>query len=272
MTDKSKKNIKKWFAVFLSVWTVLVGVAFIVQVWRIFSFGEKAFTTERIGEYFRQIAVPVYIWLGAVVVGGVLWLAMPTPKQKITPYIDLKCTLARLNKRLNESGDEAKKCQRNRVVAGWICFGVSVVCSVFALVYMTADYQLLAKSGFFAEHKEAERILRALVWGISALALSIATAYFVQASYRKEIALAKETLAQNAKQGIKAQPKEEKPTVRSAIAKAFSFTSGKGFTLGVRIAIGVVAVGFVLIGVFGGGVEAILYKAINICTQCIGIG
>ncbi|MBE7084604.1 MAG: hypothetical protein E7368_00950, partial [Clostridiales bacterium] len=60
MTDKSKKNVKRWFALFLSAWTVLVGVAFIVQVWRIFSFGEKAFTTERIGEYFRQIAVPVY--------------------------------------------------------------------------------------------------------------------------------------------------------------------------------------------------------------------
>jgi len=272
MTDKSKKNVKRWFALFLSAWTVLVGVAFIVQVWRIFSFGEKAFTTERIGEYFRQIAVPVYIWLGAIVVGGILWIAMPSPKQKITPYIDLKCTLARLNKRLPENSTEAKKYQRNRLVAGWVCFGFCLVSSVFAIVYMTADYTLLAKNGFFAQHKEAERLLRALVWGISAIALAIATAYYVQSNYKKEIALAKETLAKNAKQGIKAQSKAQTPTLFSMIANAFAFTKSKWFTLGLRIGIGVVAVAFVLIGVFGGGVEAILYKAINICTQCIGIG
>lgn len=39
-----------------------------------------------------------------------------------------------------------------------------------------------------------------------------------------------------------------------------------------RIAVGVIAVTFILVGIFNGGANDVLIKAINICTECIGLG
>lgn len=39
-----------------------------------------------------------------------------------------------------------------------------------------------------------------------------------------------------------------------------------------RIAVGVAAVTFVFVGIFNGGANDVLIKAINICTECIGLG
>ena len=39
-----------------------------------------------------------------------------------------------------------------------------------------------------------------------------------------------------------------------------------------RIVVGVIAVTFVLVGIFNGGANDVLIKAINICTECIGLG
>ena len=272
MTEKTKNNLRKGIGLFLSVWTMVVGIAFIIQVWRIYSVGSNAFTVERISEHFRQIAVPVYIWLVAVVVGGVVLLAFPAPKTKITPYVELKCTLARLNKRLPASTDEMKKWQKQRLVAYIACGVAALACCVVALVYLLADIKLSAKNGFLAEHTEAERIIRALVWFVAATALAIGAGYFAQNTYKKEITAVKAEIASNAKNGIKVQAKEEKITIKSVLAKKFAFTRSKWFVFGVRIAIAAVAVAFVITGIFNGGVKAVLYKAITICSQCIGIG
>ena len=39
-----------------------------------------------------------------------------------------------------------------------------------------------------------------------------------------------------------------------------------------RSAVGVIAVTFIIVGIFNGGANDVLIKAINICTECIGLG
>ncbi len=272
MTDKVKHNIRKGGGIFLSVWTVLVGIAFIIQVWRIYGAGGKPFTPERIGEHFRQIAVPVYIWIAAVVATGVFWIICPAPKQKLTPYVDLKCTLARLNKRLPEKDENAKKIAKNRLILQCAFISACICYAIVAFIYMVADYEMKAQNGFLAEHEEAERILRALVWIFAAIALAIVTMYFVEDRYKKEIAIAKSTIAENAKKGVKAVATEEPITLKSILLKKFAFVQSKWFVLGIRIAIALLGVTFIIIGITNGGMKAVLEKAINICSQCIGIG
>ena len=41
---------------------------------------------------------------------------------------------------------------------------------------------------------------------------------------------------------------------------------------GVRLAVLVVAIVFIILGVMNGGANDVLIKAINICTECIGMG
>ena len=43
-------------------------------------------------------------------------------------------------------------------------------------------------------------------------------------------------------------------------------------TLGIRIGIAVVAVALIIAGIANGGMADVLAKAINICTECIGLG
>ncbi len=273
MTEKTKHNLRKGVGIFLSVWTVLVGIAFIVQVWRIYAVGgEEPFTTDSISTHFRQIAVPFYIWIAAIVAAGVLWLVYPAPKGKITPYIDVKCTLARLNDRLIESSESAKKLQKYRLIAKCACGVACLGCVIAAIVYLVADVSLSAKSGFLAKHTEAERILRALVWIVAATALGVGTAYFVEDNYKKEIALAKSAIAENAKKGVKVQKQKKKQTLQSLATSKLAFTRSKWFLLGVRLVVVATAITFIIVGVCNGGMKAMLQKAINICTQCIGIG
>ena len=272
MTDKTKHNLRKGVGLFIAVWTVLVGLAFIIQAWRIFSYGDSPFTVERISGHFRQIAVPVYVWLVAVIVGGVLFWVFPAEKEKVKPYIDLKYTLARLSNRLPADTEEMKKWQKRRFIASLCCAVAALGCVVVSLVYMLADIDLSAKSGFLAEHKEAERILHALLWFAAALSLGIATMYYTQSWYKKEIKAVKTAVAENAKNGIKAQQREEKRTWKTVLKEKFAFTQSKWFLLGVRVAVGITAVVFIITGIFNGGVLAVLEKGVKLCMQCIGIG
>ena len=48
--------------------------------------------------------------------------------------------------------------------------------------------------------------------------------------------------------------------------------ANKILLLVVRIAVGVIAITFIVVGVFNGGANDVLIKAINICTECIGLG
>ncbi|MBR2797822.1 MAG: thioredoxin [Clostridia bacterium] len=41
---------------------------------------------------------------------------------------------------------------------------------------------------------------------------------------------------------------------------------------GLQIALVVIAIGLIVAGVFNGSARDVLYKAINICTECVGLG
>ena len=50
------------------------------------------------------------------------------------------------------------------------------------------------------------------------------------------------------------------------------FCANKWFGFGVRIALVALAVVFIITGIAGGGMDDVFEKAVNICTQCIGLG
>ncbi len=63
----------------------------------------------------------------------------------------------------------------------------------------------------------------------------------------------------------KVQPKKEKPKKRVVKER-------KGLKCTLRIALAVAGVALVVMGIQNGGMKDVLLKAINICTQCIGLG
>ena len=261
--NKTEK-LRRVLGVFLGVWTAFVGVLFVVQVWRIFLSG-GGFTIQSVSVKFLEILVPFIIWLTAVIFSGVLALAFPDFEKPVA-YIDSRNTLKKLKARLPQNG-EGRYAFNARFVAWGICVLIALVCAIVAGVYLTNPaYEPVTRVGFFAEHEEAERIVRALPWIFAAFGVAIAVSFFERYSLQKEIALVKSEIAENAKKGVIVKTKNAQKVARENTQKR------ERVALFVRLAIGVVAVVFIVCGIANGGMADVLGKAINICTQCIGLG
>ncbi|MDE7084293.1 MAG: hypothetical protein K2O81_03525, partial [Clostridia bacterium] len=68
--------------------------------------------------------------------------------------------------------------------------------------------------------------------------------------------------------------KGQKPQVKAQtkLQSALAVFDNKWVILGIRVAVAVIAVAFIIWGALNGNARAIFIKAINICTECIGLG
>ena len=93
------------------------------------------------------------------------------------------------------------------------------------------------------------------------LASIYATVMICNASYVRELEVVKKALRSSQQSAVNGQ--------QSANAKS---EQNEKMLLGARLTILVLAVTFITIGIFNGGMADVLQKAINICTECIGLG
>ena len=270
MTENKQSTLRRIYEICLAGLTIEVGLLFIVQVWALFSMGDKAFSRTSVAEHFAPIAPFFYVWLAGVVGGAVIWELFPEQKRVTLPIISPTLTLKKLSTRL--PGNSQSKLQTKRVVVAVACAIVAVVCTVVAVLYLTGDYAGKAQSGFFAEHNEAERLLRALPWFLGGVCALGFASFYQKQSVEKEIALVKAELVENAKKGVKAEKREQKPTFIENICDKIPLFKSKWFMIGLRAGLGVLAIVLIIVGILGGGMADVLEKAINICTQCIGLG
>ena len=70
-------------------------------------------------------------------------------------------------------------------------------------------------------------------------------------------------------EAAQARLKEEREAGVRPEPKALPQRRGMG---GLQIALVVIAIGLIVVGVFNGSARDVLYKAINICTECVGLG
>ena len=166
---------------------------------------------------------------------------------------------------------------RMRLIVRCTCATVLAFAAVITFVFMLWEgFPLQAKEGFFYEHKVAERVVHTLPWVIGALIVWAYVEVICHYMYIQEIATVKKRLAENAKQGVKLQPREKQPNVferaKAKILYLFPFLNNKWWKIGLRAGVAAIGITFVIIGIFNGGMTDMLGKAINICTQCIGLG
>ena len=89
--------------------------------------------------------------------------------------------------------------------------------------------------------------------------LGIGAVYLTDASIKRQIEAVKQAFTAGSRPATAVEEAVEKPHC-------------KWVTLGIRLAVLAVAIAFVAFGIFGGGMADVLTKAINICTECIGLG
>ncbi|MDE7086618.1 MAG: hypothetical protein K2O67_00310, partial [Clostridia bacterium] len=228
-----------------------------------------AFSREIVVEALSKIDLFFWLWIAGIVVGFVLWEVFPVKEKprKISPDLQF----ARLNKRMPATaptGLESEFYAVNRVkkvsfalkCGAWALFGVSViVCIVYLCI--PANFPKTDVTG------EILNMVKTVFPCVFAGLLVVCGAGIYEKYAVKGVLPA----AQKVTKGLKPQE-----NVRSGLFgvydKAVALFENKRVILGIRIALAVIAVALIIWGAVNGNALAVFIKAVNICSECIGLG
>jgi ABC-type sugar transport system ATPase subunit len=152
---------------------------------------------------------------------------------------------------------QIKVLKRNKIIRliAYVSTGIVVLVSLFVSIwYMKDDKNFLltdpVKQNVFMFLDVLPFVVLSLVWGIACVFVSDITA-------KQDISILKneKLFVLDKKLKVLVDDKTDKIIVNVA-----------------RVAIGVTAITFIVLGVLNGGMRDVFIKAINICTECIGLG
>lgn len=280
--DKAYR-INKYYGIALSILTAVLAVLFISQSLSIFAAGDfeqGAYTRDIVAEKILLPSIVMLFWIAAVIVAFALSEAFPVEARK-AKTADEKGVLLRLLGRVPKSADgcaELKKIKKEEITRLVLRTAFVALCAVFAAV--CAAY-VFKEDNFPASDLNGEVFdMFKLVAPLLAIAAGagIGLAMFEKYSVRRELAAVKALIAAGEKGcEVKNPLKSVKILVFSDKIKAFlrkiggalSSNAGLWTVRGIVIVLGIV---FVILGVTNGGMRDVFVKAVNICTECIGLG
>lgn len=253
MTEKQKALIHRIYGVVLSAALAVAGVLLMVGCVQIYRSGAKPFTPESVAATFSGIALPVYVCVGLIFLGFALDGFLPQEKKAPKVQRQPEVILQRLHRKLGGNVSQAiLKEQRSRKLHRVITLGLLVAGSAAFLCYG-------ANPANFHQSEITESMQKAMYVLLPCMAVpfgyGIFTAFYAKASMEREIVLAKES----ASQAPNCETREPAP-------------AGEGRINAIRWAILCFGLVIALYGLFAGGTNDVLTKAINICTECVGLG
>ena len=257
MTDKSKSVLRLAYHIAVTVALLAAGALLMVACVGIYRTAPDGhpFTREVVAQHFAPIALPVWVAVGVAVLGGILHPLLPDAP---APKADMTATvLRRLAARTDLTACPAdlaaavRKERRTRTLHTRIGLGLLLIgAAVFLWYALNVDH--------FHISEISPAIKAAMAWLIPCMGVPFAygvfAAYHRRGSYLRELALLKAAPAEAVSPAPASAPMTER-WVRVA-----------------RYALLAVAVAALLIGWIGDGWMDVLTKAINICTECIGLG
>ena len=269
MKERTPKLVRSCYGWIFGAFTLVVGALFIWKVLELYISGtapdytgSTPFTRERVVEALSQISLAFWLWIAAVIVGFVLWEVFPVSQKRGKVSDDLQ--YARLIKRMPATAPEGREeefaliVSRRKVIAAlkiaaWSLFGVA---AIYGIVYLAipANFPKDDVTG------EVLNFVKCVFPAIFAGFLVIAGAgIYEKYAIRSMLPSVKKVTF-----GLK--PIERQKTAIGRIVTDARFLTG------VRIALAVLAVAFIIWGSLNGNARAVMIKAINICTECIGLG
>jgi len=283
MSEKTCKTVRLCYGIALSLMTVITGALFIWQTLDIYlSGGNRPFTAEIVSERLTRISPAFWIWIAMIIIGFVLWEVFTVPAKR-APLKDDCYALRRIKKRVPEKVGESGLASLT-VIKRWEVISLVVKISAAAWCLAGTAYAIayLATSANFPKtdvNGEMLNMAKHLApCAFAALLILCGVTLYLSISAKKQLPHVKQLIASaksDDKNGVEAvyvtatDYELEKEDLRSALNPVLNH---KYFILGVRIAIAVFAVTFIILGIVNGNMRAILIKAINICTECIGLG
>ncbi len=204
--------------------------------------------------YSRQIAgdrltalLPLFWTAGILAAAGLIVEAAGKPEKGRALRFP-EDVLRGMKSRISELPGEAQREERRRKAVYLAALAVSAVCLILSLWFLLDGRNF---AGTDLEHTVGQLLLRVGPWVALSLAAWSAAVVYGGRSAEREIAL------------LKTLPREkEAPPAKEP---------GRGRTY-LRLALYALGIVLVAAGAANGGLRDVLVKAINICTECIGLG
>ena len=254
MTQDKIKRIHQWYSWILSAVLVVLGVLVILSCLDIYTSGPRPYSSDAIALRFHRIIVPVLIAFSGIVGGIALNIFIPLKSTRSKAVSAPREIMQRLRQKAGIP--PVQKEVRLRLVLRIITGSIFVTLMIYPLAYFLNPVHFTV-SDLNADVVRA--VLISLLPAVAGLALCWGCRILVNASYRREAAACKQALAEGHR-ATNNPAINETPKCRCAILT------------GVRTTVIAIAVIFIVIGIFNGGAEDVLKKAIAICTECIGLG
>lgn len=251
-----KITLKRVYNILLCIAVFVLGACLIAGALNIYYTGDsrdQIYTRDVVEERLAHYALPITL-CSVIIIGSFIidfFDPMPEPLSSATDYSFVKKALLR---RRDPSCAEAEVCnmlkkeKNKRLILTAATVGLTLIGSVVFLIYA------LDPDSYHTSEINSSMIA-AMKWLVPCYALpfifGIAAAFLKDKSLKQEVEIIKKLPTA---QGTKT---EKKPGT---------------LLLVIRIAIVAVAISVTLYGYFSGGTADVLTKAVNICTECIGLG
>lgn len=247
-------RIHRLYALCVSLSVLVAGICLMAACLGIYLSGDDPFTRQSVATAFVPISVPVYLCLGLAVLGFVLeWIA-PREQRPAVIGKQRRAILARLRSQTDAAQAPAElqqqiyrarqRCRIGQILSA-LLLGVGTL--MFAAYLFSADrFSMEDINGCVLRCALAFAICFAIPAG-----WIMANAYWRIRNMDKEIAC----LKQLPKCAPASQPTKKAPSVWIA-----------------QLLIAACAVALIAYGLLTGGAADVLVKAINICTECVGLG
>ena len=240
------------FHIALTVATVLAGICLCsacLSVWN--SGGQQIYTPEKVAQAFSAIAVPIWLWAVLAILTAALHVLYPRSDrqtfenqpemtlQRLQSRVDLSLCPPELQKNLQRLQHQRRQDARKALL-------FLLGCSALFLLY-----------GANPNNYDSAKINTSV---ITALVILVLTMFFPMLSLLDAARISMRIEAEL----LKGAPKEARispPAPKTA-----------RWLLPVRLVLLCAALGLILYGFFAGGTADVLTKAVNICTECVGLG
>lgn len=209
------------------------------------------YTREIAAERFAPLAPLTFIAIGMMIAGIALGIRDENAEKLVKDSEFIRdITVARVAT-ASQAMRQAQAAQRRLRIAGWAIFGT---CAIPVCIYLArADHFPLddLEGMFYA------LVRVALPWAAAGIGALAVTSLMLEKYVVQEIEAAKAQLALERADGV------SEPVDRSRT---------KGNPVALQAVILIAAVAFIVLGVFNQSARDVLYKAITICTECVGLG
>lgn len=246
MKEKTLTVLCRIYRILLSISIIAAGLCLIYGCLSIYYAGQ-GYSHEAVADAFGKINVPVYICQGLVVLSVFVPALSVKHKAEISYKTRLEVLLSK--KDINGCEDIIKKERNRRRIISIFKWALTAIACVAFLVYALNPNHFDSKDINGSVIKAMWVMLPCL--GVSLMASVIAEVLFSKSAKRECELLAK------------------LPTLKSASSQEEKCDKK---ILIIRCAVLILGAGLLIYGLATGGFYDVLTKAVNICTECIGLG